>query len=161
MAIYFWGHTGEYGFMSNFYPASFTSCDGNIYNCNEQYFMKKKQELFDPENIDLAKKIMAETKPSKIRQFGREVKNYNDQVWSRVRFDHMLDGLRMKFNQNPQLAQMLLATGDVQLYEASPVDRIWGIGYNPQTAPKIDKALYGHNLLGYALMKVRGEINNT
>jgi ribA/ribD-fused uncharacterized protein len=50
-------------------------------------------------------------------------------------------------------------TKDSMLYEASKFDRIWGIGYDRETAIKIDKSLYGLNLLGKALMQVRSEFS--
>ena len=68
--ILFYSHNGTYGYMSNFYSSNFV--DDNIeYNCSEQYFMKKKQELFDPTNISLANKILTNNIPTEIKKFGR------------------------------------------------------------------------------------------
>jgi len=61
--------SGNYRFMSNFYPSKFK--ENNIeYNCSEQYFMKKKQEIFDPTNIILANNILNNTNPKEIKKYG-------------------------------------------------------------------------------------------
>jgi len=66
-------------------------------------------------------------------------------------------GCREKFRQNPPLAAALLATGDTILVEASPYDRIWGVGLKWNDPRILDRSLWlGTNLLGKALMKVRG-----
>jgi ribA/ribD-fused uncharacterized protein len=51
----------------------------------------------------------------------------------------------------------LLATGDRELVEASPYDRIWGIGFAAKNA-EANRARWGQNLLGKAIMKVRARI---
>ena len=70
----------------------------------------------------------------------------------------MLNGLRLKFNQNEDLKKKLILTNNKNLYEASPYDRIWGIGYTKTNAVKTDKSKYGLNLLGKALMELRSEL---
>jgi ribA/ribD-fused uncharacterized protein len=56
-----------------------------------------------------------------------------------------------------ELQEQLLATGDKELIEASPLDRIWGVGYSPQKA-EANRAKWGQNLLGQALMRVRDRL---
>jgi ribA/ribD-fused uncharacterized protein len=155
--VYFFGIKKEYGFMSNFYPCQFT-IDGQQYNCSEQYFMKQKQEYFDPTNIELANKIMLETGPKKIKLYGRQVKNYDEKKWNLVRYGIMKRGLWYKFQQ-PELKEKILATGNKILAEASPFDKIWGIGITKENAVKINsKDWPGQNLLGKALMEVRDDL---
>ncbi len=158
--IYFFGIKNEFGYMSNFYKCEFIDSNGIKYNCNEQYFMYRKCELFDPSNEILKQQILFETSPTKIKKYGRQVKNYSDSVWDSKRYNIMLDGLRLKFSQNDVLRQKLLATGNKTLYEASPFDKIWGIGFQAIYAMNKDKSLFGKNLLGKALMKVRSELQN-
>lgn len=60
---------------------------------------------------------------------------------------------------------MLLETGDRLLVEASPYDKIWGVGYSAANAAA-NEGNWGENLLGKALMRVRdrlrsGEDNTT
>jgi ribA/ribD-fused uncharacterized protein len=52
------------------------------------------------------------------------------------------------------IRRMLLATGDRYLVEASPFDRIWGIGFAEKDA-SANRRRWGANLLGKALVDVR------
>jgi ribA/ribD-fused uncharacterized protein len=118
--------------------------------------MKKKQELFDPENINLATKILASDSPHQIKRYGREVNNFNDLVWEQKRYQIMVDGLLLKFSQNDRFKSLLLSTKDEVIYEAAANDRIWGIGFSAEQATVMqDTSQYGLNLLGKALMDVR------
>ncbi len=66
-----------------------------------------------------------------------------------------------KFSQHQDHADALLDTGKKVLAEASPYDRIWGIGMSSAYAirEKEDHTKWnGQNLLGIALMKVRSAL---
>ena len=52
---------------------------------------------------------------------------------------------------------MLLATGERELVEASPLDRIWGVGFAEKDAER-NRSRWGENLLGKALVHVRGRL---
>ncbi|KAI0855208.1 hypothetical protein F4860DRAFT_497041 [Xylaria cubensis] len=52
---------------------------------------------------------------------------------------------------------VLLATGTRELVEASPFDRIWGVGFGAKEAGK-KRGKWGLNLLGKCLMEVREEL---
>jgi ribA/ribD-fused uncharacterized protein len=65
----------------------------------------------------------------------------------------------LKFSQNPELKNILLGTGDKILVEASPTDRIWGIGFDSENAEGNEKE-WGKNKLGNALMKVRDRLRS-
>jgi len=157
-AIYFYGHKDAYGWMSNFYPCSFVDPDGIKYNSSEQYFMYKKAQTFDILNENLINNIMSETNPTRIKVYGRCVHNYDDYVWKSIRYAVMKDALLLKFSQNAELKENLLKTGTKKLYEASPFDRIWGIGHKSIDAPYINIRKYGQNLLGKVLMEIRDEM---
>ena len=159
--ILFYGHLGHqmYKEFSNFYPCNFFE-DSNLYNCSEQYFMKKKQELFDPNNVILAQSIMQSNNPTKIKAFGRKVRNFNESHWKTVRSDIMYDALILKFNQNINLTQLLLSTGNKTIVEAAARDRIWGAGMTAEQIINNNYVLKGRNLLGQVLMRVRDEIQN-
>ncbi|GAA3480637.1 hypothetical protein GCM10018966_051670 [Streptomyces yanii] len=61
-----------------------------------------------------------------------------------------------KFGQDAGLRAFLLNTGDRVLVEASPLDRIWGIGMAADDPRAEDPARWrGLNLLGFALMEAR------
>lgn len=155
--IFFYNQNVLHGYMSNFYKSDFVDDDGNRFCCSEQYLMYMKAKTFEPNNTFLLNKILAETSPDKIKQYGRMVKNYVDVVWNDIRYGVMVDGLRLKFSQNQQLKQLLISTGDKMLYEASKYDKIWGIGFSPQDAINTNRELFGRNLLGQSLMQVRNE----
>lgn len=92
------------------------------------------------------------------KMLGREVKPYDDLVWRNARYDIMLDVLREKFRQNPELMEQLLATGDLILVEASQSDTIWGVGLAADHPDITNPSKWrGQNLLGKALMFIRDE----
>jgi ribA/ribD-fused uncharacterized protein len=157
--IYFYGHKNEFGFMSNFYETIFFE-HNTKFTCSEQYLMYYKCIVFDSLNYPLLNAIIKETSPSKIKKLGRQVKNYNDIIWDAIRYDIMVNGLRLKFNQNEIIKLQLKQTGNKNLFEASMFDKIWGIGFNATKAVIINKERFGKNLLGKALMQVRQEIIN-
>jgi len=67
----------------------------------------------------------------------------------------MYFNLIRKFSQNPRLQAQLLATDDDILVEASPYDKIWGVGLR-ETDPRInDPSQWGKNFLGKCLGRVR------
>lgn len=158
MSIYFYGHKTSYPYaaFSNFYLCSFVDPATDFtYHSSEQYFMKKKQELFDSENSELAQRIMDSATPAAVKKLGRQVGGFDQALWDEHKLQIMIDGLLLKFGQNIILRVLLLSTNDAQIFEASPSDRIWGIGYSVTEAPEIDRSMYGENLLGIALMEVR------
>lgn len=101
--IYFFGQDNLNGYMSNFYKTHFVDKEGNNYNCSEQYFMYLKCLTFDPTNTRLLVAILNESNPSVIKRYGREVKNYDDNILEEERYDIMLEALRLKFTQNEDI----------------------------------------------------------
>lgn len=68
----------------------------------------------------------------------------------------MLAGTRAKFSQHPELLNVLHRTGNQIIAEASPRDRLWGIGLAADHPDAQHPALWqGLNLLGFALMDNR------
>ena len=156
--IYFYGSKGIYGYLSNFYKSNFECfINNNIikFNCSEQYFMYYKCITFDINNIELLNTILKETNPIKIKALGRKVQNFDDKIWNLKKYYIMLNALYYKFSQNLVLKKKLLDTGNKILYEASPRDKIWGIGYSAEKAININTNKYGSNLLGIALKEIR------
>lgn len=141
------------GFLSNWYKSEFTVDGVNFIN-SEQWMMYQKAKIFGDDEV--AQKILASTSPSEIKGLGRKVRNYNDTIWNGVRQIVVYEGLKAKFEQNPDLAKQLLDTGDDILVECNPTDNIWAIhmaGDNPGVQD-ISK-WQGQNLLGFTLMLVR------
>ena len=157
--IYFWKISeNPHGVFSQWYMSEFTH--SNIkYNCTEQFMMAKKAELFfDTINY---KKIMNSTDPVKMRKLGRKVKNYDNAIWEEHSYKIVLQANLCKFVQDKYLRDILLATKDKILVEASPYDKIWGVGLSAKN-PKIlnENTWNGKNLLGKVLMNVRTRLMN-
>ncbi len=127
------------------------------FTCAEQYMMHGKAILFgDP---DVAAEILAADHPKKHKALGRKVKNFDDKRWKENREAIVLAGNRLKFTQNAELKATLLATRGTTLVEASPYDRIWGIGLSAKDPRAQDAATWrGQNLLGKILTKLRDEL---
>ncbi len=142
--------------FSQFYPALF-EVDGITYNCAEQYMMHQKALLFN--DYESAEKIMNSHEPVIHKRVGRNVKNFNADIWNTVCEEIVKRGNKAKFSQNPDLKMALLETSGTTLVEASPYDRKWGIGLsiNNPKAYKREK-WNGENLLGKILTEVREEL---
>jgi ribA/ribD-fused uncharacterized protein len=162
--VLFFGHKPNANglhIFSQWHPCTFTENIGGLditYNNTEQYMMAHKALLFGDGQI--YQLIMEATDPQQIKALGRKVKNFNPSVWDAHKFDIVLNGNRLKFGQNQLLRQRLLQTGNKKIVEASPYDKIWGIGLNAQTAIQTPENKWpGQNLLGEALMQVRVELS--
>ena len=117
----------------------------------------QKAKVFGDEEV--RNQILTETDQMTIKKLGRLVKNYDDSVWTERRFQIVVDGNLAKFSQNDDLRRFLLGTGNKIIVEASPKDRIWGIGFDEFAPEATNPALWnGENLLGFALMEVRDRL---
>ena len=141
------------GIFSQWYRADMT-IDGRKFFCCEQYMMWSKAILFD--DGETAEKIMLAKTPKEIKKLGREVSNFDQAVWDKNKLEIVIKANYNKFTQNGELLKRLLATGDRVLVEASPWDRIWGVGLGADDPDVYDRDKWkGQNLLGQALMAVR------
>src|SRR5262245_20959975 len=100
--------------------------DGVTFNCAEQFMMHGKAMLFG--DTATAADVLAADHPRTQKALGRKVKPFDNVVWERERVTIVKAGNRAKFTQNPELLATLLATKGTTLVEASPFDKIWGIG---------------------------------
>ncbi|MDE6284910.1 MAG: NADAR family protein [Bacilli bacterium] len=151
--VYFWG-----GIFSNFYPSKF-EIGGLTFENNEMYFMWMKALMFN--DSDVMKLIYtAGGDPSYARQLGRRVANYNDELWSSIRYNVMRNGVYNKFSQNKELRDEILSKKyeGKHFVEASPIDGIWGIKCGEDEALDDQSNWNGQNLLGKALDEVREEL---
>jgi ribA/ribD-fused uncharacterized protein len=157
--VFFWGE-----FPSNWHPARFVvERDGKeleFFN-SEQYFMYEKAVVFGDEVT--AMRILFEGKdPKKAKTLGRQVKNYDDKIWEKVRYQIMVYANMHKYLQNKELRDMLLNEefDGKKFVEASPFDGIWGIKCDEATAKDDESNWNGLNLLGKALDEVRNILKN-
>lgn len=150
---FFWGSDSPF---SNWYPQWFVH-QGTQYNCSEQYMMYQKARLF--KDFDVAEMIMEQTSPRKQKFLGRQVRGFDNSVWMAECENIMIPGLISKFQQDTYSLNTLLDTGDSIIVEASPYDKIWGIGMTEDDPRATDPSKWdGKNLLGIVLMKVRDAI---
>jgi ribA/ribD-fused uncharacterized protein len=142
--------------FSQWHPARFT-VDGNGFVCAEQFMMHGKATLFG--DADIATKILAASEPRAHKALGRKVRGFDDATWKREREAIVYAGSKAKFTQNPALLELLLATAPTRLVEASPMDRIWGIGMAASNPDATTPAKWrGQNLLGAILTRLRDDL---
>lgn len=148
----------ENGFLSNWYLSRFEdSKDGKRFTSVEQWLMYKKAITFN--DTEIADHIMHEIRPDVIKKLGRQVRGYNESQWASIRFNVLLDGLRLKFSQSEELKRKLLYTGDKHLVEFAANDLVYGVGVSDGDPGRFNTSNWrGQNLLGLALMQVRDEL---
>ena len=157
--LLFWGHrppaaggVGK-GCLSQWWPAPFT-VEGISYRSAEHFMMTAKALLFG--DISSADRIRAAPHPRAAKALGRDVREFDEQRWAERRFDLVVTGNLAKFRQHPDLRDYLLGTGNRVIVEASPVDRIWGIGLAASDERATTPEHWpGLNVLGFALMEAR------
>ena len=139
--------------FSQWYECKFT-VDGVEYHTAEQYMMAQKAVLFGDKEV--LQKIMSADNPAVYKSLGRQIRNFDEKIWNEHKFQIVVNGNMAKFSQNPELLDFLVKTGDRILVEASPYDRIWGIGKSKDDFDIENPFKWkGENLLGFALMEVR------
>lgn len=163
--LHFWGHTPrepgklDQSCLSNWFPADFQLGNAS-YPTTEHYMMAEKARLFgDDRMLD---EIINADSPGEAKSLGRKVNGFDGDTWESRRFDIVVKGNLAKFHQNQAMGEFLLQTGNKVIVEASPRDRIWGIGMgkNNENAD-IPEKWRGSNLLGFALMEVRSRLSKS
>ncbi|MEU3347784.1 NADAR family protein [Streptomyces sp. NPDC006700] len=170
--LHFWGHRPHPGgrvgpsCLSQWWPSPFT-VDAVPYATAEHWMMAGKARLFG--DAEAERRVLAAGHPAEAKKEGRLVRGFDERVWERERFRIVVEGSVHKFAAHPALREFLLATGERSemgvppaegwgsvLVEASPVDRIWGIGLAAGDEAAADpERWHGPNLLGFALMQAR------
>lgn len=159
--LYFWGHRpGKTGItatcFSQWYEAPFV-VDGQRYATAEHFMMAEKAALFGDDAIRA--RVLEAPDPGAAKALGRRVKGFDDAVWTAHRYSIVVRANEAKFTQNPDMRAFLAATGSRIIVEASPVDRIWGIGLAKDDPRAADPDRWdGLNLLGFALMDLRDRL---
>lgn len=145
--IEFYSTNGKYGCFSNFSRHPVT-INGIKWQTSEHYFQSRK--FLDQKNqMD----VYNATSPSIAAKIGRDRNRPLRSDWEKVKDDIMLEALRAKFTQNPDIGNILLQTGNSILVEdtRSSGDSYWGCGSNGN----------GKNMLGLLLMQLRDELRKT
>lgn len=157
--LLFWGHTPKVpgrvdaSCLSQWFPAPFVS-DGLTYATAEHFMMAEKARLF--RDATAVERILVSRTPAQAKAVGREVRGFDGAAWEKARMAAVVRGNVLKFGQNAALGEFLRDTGERVLVEASPRDRIWGIGMGASNPDAKDPSRWnGQNLLGFALMEAR------
>lgn len=155
--VLFWGEE-----FSNFYPCEIKYEENGetfTFPSSEHMFMWLKAKAFGDD--EAAEKILNAEHPKDARKIGRTVRNFDEKVWTEIRYEKMLCAVTLKFYQNEDLKKYILSEEfeGKHFVEASPFDRIWGIGYDEYhiNADKEEK-WNGLNLLGKCLDEVRDSL---
>lgn len=158
--LFFWkervpaGGVGP-GSLSQFCPAPFV-VDGVTFRTAEHWMMAEKARLFhDDEAVE---HILKAATPQAAKAAGRAVRGFSEDRWAAARYQIVVAGNLAKFSQHEDLGRFL-TSGDRVLVEASPLDRIWGIGLAEDDKRAMSPSRWpGLNLLGFALMEVRDQL---
>ena len=160
--LHFWGHRprpdGRVGAscLSQWWPSPFV-VDDVRYATAEHWMMAGKARLFG--DAEAERRVLAARSPAQAKKEGRLVRGFDEAVWARERFGIVVEGSVHKFTAHADLREFLLNTGDRVLVEASPVDRVWGIGLAAADPRAADPATWrGANRLGFALVKTRAAL---
>jgi ribA/ribD-fused uncharacterized protein len=145
------------GPFSQWYPSKF-AVNHLKFNCAEQFMMYGKAVLFH--DFETAEQILQAESPKDQKALGRKIRNFDQDIWMLFREGIVYTGSYAKFTQNADLWGILLATKGTTLVEASPYDKIWGIGLGESDPKTLNRTTWnGLNLLGETLTRVREAIS--
>ena len=146
MSIRFYQADEPYGEFSNFavYPISL---DGKLWITTEHYYQAQK---FIITEAIYAEKIRLAHTPEEAFVLGRDKNHQLRRDWNTIKDDVMRLAVATKFLIHREIADILLATGDEELIEATTKDYYWGEGTERN----------GKNMLGKILQEVRIAIQN-
>lgn len=161
--LLFWGHKQngssiDKSCLSQWFHAPF-EVHGERFPTAEHWMMASKASLFGDQ--EMRSRILASPSPGAAKTLGRQVRSFDPAVWDARSLDIVAEGNVHKFGQNDGLRSFLLATGSRVLVEASPRDRIWGIGMGQDDPRATNPETWrGQNKLGFALMIAREQLSD-
>lgn len=131
--------------------------DGFIYPSAEKYMMMEKAKVFGDEEI--YESIKSSYFPNDAKYLGKKIKGFSEEIWDKHKLDIVINASYLKFGQNEDLLGKMFEHKNLILVEASPADKIWGIGLHFEDDRVLDESKWqGENLLGIALMEARKKL---
>lgn len=142
----FYGHRGVDGFLSNFYQ-SFVVVKGVRYASGEHALHAAKALLFGDTEVHRA--ILDSKSTAHAKRLGRQVRGFKEEVWRAQSLDVQIAICRAKMaSLDPAVVEKLRTWF---LVEASPTDRVWGVGCRAAASLNPER-WRGENRLGRAWM---------
>lgn len=123
---------------------------------SEHLFMYIKAVYF--KDWETAEKIVVAGTPKEAKDLGRGVRNFSEKEWENVREDAMFTALVTRSYSDDRFKEILLNPSfeNLGFVEASPYDKIWGIGLGEEEYNANIKSRWpGKNLLGKCLDECR------
>lgn len=148
------------GIFSQWAPGHFFSTHlQEDVNCAEQAMMMAKAKFFN--DMRVYDMIKNEKRPREQKALGRLVSNFDYDAWTKKNIEIVTSISFDKFSQIGTYKELLILTDPYTLVEASPIDKIWGIGFD-EHYPDIFKCrkTWGENRLGQSIMAAREKIIN-
>ena len=159
--LFFWGHKQknkniiDKSCLSQWFPVGF-EINKVHYPTAEHYMMVEKARLFDPSMVS---KILEAKTTKEVKSLGRKVRNFDAEIWDEKSFEIVFMGNLAKFSQNEKLKSFLLSTSNRIIVEASPYDKVWGIGMLQDHEHASSPLKWnGLNKLGFVLTQVKEEL---
>lgn len=156
--IFFWKVTSHFGEFSQWHRSEFV-CDDEKFSTAEQYMMYKKALMFGDTRMSERILCSSSASPRKHKSMGRMVANFDPDIWESRNMNVVINANYCKFTQDAHLMEILLGTADSLIIEASPTDRVWGIGFDSAHAME-NVGRWGQNRLGRSLMSVRSMVRD-
>lgn len=142
--VRFYHSDQPWGELANFSPHA-VFIRGRIWPTTEHFYQAQKFAGTEREE-----QIRCSGTPTLAKLLAQEWKALRRPGWVEVKEEIMLEGLRAKFGQHPDLRERLLATEERQLVEHTEHDAYWGDAGDGT----------GRNRLGALLMRVRAELRD-
>ena len=161
--LFFWGHSSSKHeksgpfVLSQWFHSPFR-IDDILFPTAEHYMMWSKAKLFLDSSIQ--NEILQHPSPKIAKACGRKVQHFNQKIWDLHKVAIVLRANLAKFSQNPVLGEFLIHSQSSIIVEASPYDRIWGIGKKADPSMCDPHNWEGENLLGFILMEVRNTLTS-
>lgn len=143
--IFFYSVDGPNGFMSNFYPCTFTDKEGRQWTSSEHYYQAHK--FTDPVLFELIRS--QSTAKLCYKTTYQHESNFRPD-WLEIKDIIMKEALALKFDQNIDLRRKLMNTGTKTLVEHALKDYHYGCGADGT----------GKNMLGQQLMELRNKYHS-
>ncbi len=128
--------------LSSYSKHSF-ELDGSEWPSVEHYYQAMK--FGDPEYRE---QIRTAAHPADAAKLGKSKKHDRRKDWDKVKVTYMTRGTYIKCRTHPEVAQLLLKTGDIEITEVSQYDYFWGSG----------RDMRGDNAFGKMLMGIREKL---